>query len=80
MRADDRAAHWNRTAHEGAEDKWAGRVKHVERLVTRVVGARLTETEARIAATEGALLRALGRIEAQHAQQAPAARGAEGVH
>ena len=73
VRADDRAAQWDRTAHEGAEDEWAGRVKHVERLVTRVVGARLAETEARLAATEGALLRALERIEAQHAQQAPAA-------
>ena len=38
-----------------------------------MVGARLAETEARLAATEGALLRALERIEAQHAQQAPAA-------
>jgi len=48
-------------------------VKHVGRFVTRVVGGRLAENEAHLAATEGALLRALERIEVQHAQQAPAA-------
>ena len=79
VRADERAAQWDRTAHEEAGDKWVGRVKHVERLVTHVVGARLAKTEAHLAATERALLLVLGRIEAQHAQQAPAARGAEGV-
>lgn len=70
--ADQRVGDWEAGGGDGkaAEtDEWTGRVNHMERAVGRIVGTRVSECEARVAAAEGIILQALERLEKRSAAE-----------